>query len=439
MEDSRIKKIGTIIMLAIIFIMLIMIIVNTTAKILYKIGLNNSIICFLAQKDEIQKSVKVNWKEKYPFQEGQTNINEESTINKKDIVEKIYQKLKKVEEEIENQTSDEIIGYEKFLELSYIYDKAIMYSLNSNNSDSTRVKIGDHCCVMDSATDVSQEQESLKNFARYINGKNINFLYIQVPNKIERNNTEIMPIYNDYSNNNADNFINGIKGEVDYIDLRQNIKYTGTDYLKLFFKTDHHWKPETGIWATGEIIDYLNANYNYNINKEMISNINNYNIDVHKDLYFGSDGRYVTLANSKPEDISIITPKFDTNLTVEIPDKGLYKQGTLSETLIDYSKLNYRDIYKSNCYSTYGYGNKAIVKIHNNNIKDGKKLLIIKDSFTNVVYPYLSLGIEDCCIVDLRYFDGSIKTYISEYNPDTVIVMYYTKILNENDNMWIFK
>lgn len=434
MGVSKIKKVGTIIIFLIILIMFILLIVSNMKFLVQKI--KTTILGEIPIEDD---SITIKWKEIYPFKDEKKN--EDDIIQ--DSNKKNLERVKNLIQKIENKTSKEIIGYEKFAELSYIYDKMIMYTLSSNNSIDTRINIDGYWCKINPIPIYANtKKDILKKFKEYLQEKNINLLYVQAPSKIENNIESNLKIYQSYGNRNANNVIDEINKDIDrkidYIDLRQKVKHTGKDYLNLFFKTDHHWKPETGVWATGEIADYLNKHFNYRINKELISNIDNYNIDICENAYLGSDGRYVTLANTKKENISIVTPKFSTYLTVEILDKGVNQKGTFKETLMDFDLLDYfldaKDDYATYHYTIYGYGDRPLIEIHNNIVNDGKKILIIKDSFADVVIPYLSLGVEYCSAVDLRHFSGSLDSYIDEYKPDTVIVLFYIDdILMLND------
>ncbi|MDR2393356.1 MAG: hypothetical protein LBD93_04285 [Treponema sp.] len=66
---------------------------------------------------------------------------------------------------------------------------------------------------------------------------------------------------------------------------------------------------------------------------------------------------------------------------------------------------------------------------------------MIKDSFANVVSPFLSMGVGDLHILDLRYFNGSIRTYIEKNRPAMVIVMYHPSVLSytKHEKMFDFR
>ena len=59
----------------------------------------------------------------------------------------------------------------------------------------------------------------------------------------------------------------------------------------------------------------------------------------------------------------------------------------------------------------------------NEHLRD-KKILIIKDSMVNTVLPFLSMGLKDITLLDIRHFNGSVRRYVEDCKPDIVIVMY---------------
>ena len=278
MEKNNIKKFGVIIVFIVLFIMSILSIINIGARTLYEFGIKNSVIKFLAIRTN-EESININWKEKYPFED-------DKDISKSKI-EVLKERVDKIKKEIEERTSTDMILYEKFIEKSYLYDRVIGYTLVSNSNNNSRVKIEDYWCRLNIPAsyviDIEQKIKNIKEFNQFLENKNIEYIYVQAPSKTEKNSESISPIYYDKSNVYVDELLNGIKDEVDYMDFREIIKEKGEDYLKLFFKTDHHWKPETGFWATEKIIDKLNNDYNYKIDKDRICDINNYDIKVYKD------------------------------------------------------------------------------------------------------------------------------------------------------------
>jgi LmbE family N-acetylglucosaminyl deacetylase len=135
------------------------------------------------------------------------------------------------------------------------------------------------------------------------------------------------------------------------------------------------------------------------------------------------------LKRTNPEDFTIIYPEFKTDFLLEIPSKNIDKQGTF-DIFYRYEEINALNYYGSNPYAAYLYGDVPLLAIKNYLANDGKRILVIKDSFVNVVNPFLSLGVENLEALDIRYFTGSLKTYIERNKPDIVIVMYSPGSLN---------
>ena len=74
-------------------------------------------------------------------------------------------------------------------------------------------------------------------------------------------------------------------------------------------------------------------------------------------------------------------------------------------------------------YSYYLDGNHAFINITNNDVVDGK-LLIIKDSFANCLIPFLINDYHTINVVDLRYLNMPISSLIKQNNYTNIIVMY---------------
>ena len=89
-----------------------------------------------------------------------------------------------------------------------------------------------------------------------------------------------------------------------------------------------------------------------------------------------------------------------------------------------------KDYYKINTYATFSGGDFRLQIIKNNLNANGKKVLLIRDSFACVVAPFLALQTSElhvCDVRDYEYYVGdklNIDEYIKEIKPDYVIVLY---------------
>jgi hypothetical protein len=291
-------------------------------------------------------------------------------------------------------------------------------------------------------TTIAQQQDSLLEYAGnmkalydFLDEKGIDLLYVQAPHKNSKFEDLLPPGVIDYTNANADEFLKLITQEgIDNIDLRQAIQDEGLDHYGMFFKTDHHWTPEAGLWASGEIAAYLNTHYGFDFDNALFDE-GNYDVRAYPTPSLGSLGhRTGILYADCTDEVSVITPRFDSDLTVSTSSKGIVCRGNFSETIFDFS-VDTGNIYTDNIYYLYpGNGALPPLLIIKNNSRVGKQhILIIKDSFAQVVAPFLALGVAQVDMIDLRTYDDSLFDYIEDSNPDLVLFLYNPSMLDCNE------
>lgn len=289
-----------------------------------------------------------------------------------------------------------------------------------------------HLAMTQTAVETEKFATNLIKLNNDLKSKGIDLMYVQAPSKINKYDQKLPTYILDYSNSNVDELLEGIKGSVDYIDVREEMYNAGVSQYDYFFKTDHHWTPEGAFWAfENSVAPILSERYDFQISEEFLD-INNYEIEVYSDWFLGSTGKRVGTAFAGVDDISIITPKFDTSYEFEVPSRTIYRTGSFSEAMFDYSKIEEKDYFSKNPYAVYTGGDFPLNTIKNNNIVEGKKVLLVRDSFACAFAPFLSLVCEELEIIDLRYFsDNTLEEYIDIMQPDIVIFLYNQSSISE--------
>lgn len=272
--------------------------------------------------------------------------------------------------------------------------------------------------------DVSGLADAVIDFNEFLKKQGIPLFYAAAPYKICQYHEGIAGV-RDFSNQNADEFIQLLRQNgIPVLDFREELHRAGMNHYESFFRTDHHWKPETGLWACGVLSDWLNEQTSLDIDTSIFKK-ENYDYNVYPEWFLGSQGEKVTLAKTSPDDFTLITPKEKYDLTCSIYDseKVLFSGRGGFEILLDMSQLEEKALYDKNPYATYMYGDTMDL-ITNNRLKTGGKVLITGDSFTDVVEPFLSLGLSRLDCVDMRIFSGSLETYIEKNGPyDAVVIL----------------
>jgi len=250
---------------------------------------------------------------------------------------------------------------------------------------------------------------------------NIPFLYVQAPFKLPDAHSQLPPTVTDYSNANADKFIAELtSANIDCFDLRPLIFNSGMTQNELFFNTDHHWTIDAAFFATGQIVKKLNSDYGFDID-ESLYDISNYDRKTYEKFFIGAMGRRVGRIYGGVDDFTLITPKFDTSLSLLEDGNTLYK-GSFEDAVLKKELLDENAPLDTNRYAVY-HGDNAELVFENNLVSKGK-ILIIKDSFGVPVYSFLSLGLHEVRAIDVRLFKGNVAEYAEKYKPDLVILMY---------------
>lgn len=324
-------------------------------------------------------------------------------------------------------------------ELSY-HDTLMNVNSVKENALGTRVIEKEDTLVVksDSGSLIGQSKKldinEIKNVVKRIDtlktvaeNNGANFLYCAAPTKelyeISPQNVE------NHSKENYDLFLSELaNSNIPTINFADTIN-NKTDY-EPFYYTDHHWTAKSGFAANNALINELNARYGFEYNKELMV-FSNYSIDHYQNWFLGSKGKKVGtyFTWSGADDFDLITPKFETNLTEEQPFKNQIRTGEFKDTVL-YMENMEKDYYKINTYATYSGGDFRLQIMKNNLNPQGKKILLIRDSFACVVAPFLALQTSELHICDMRdyeYYVGeklNAEKYIKEIQPDYVIVLY---------------
>lgn len=286
-------------------------------------------------------------------------------------------------------------------------------------------------------TSTDYEIQQMTELKEFCEKQGVKLLYVNEPTKyIDDSVIEQQLGQRSYINQNVDLFLSRLdEAGIRYIDLRDNIIEEGKDSFSMFYRTDHHWTVESGKWAAEIIAKELNKDYGYQIDLDVYDDAN-YTYTEYEEAWLGEQGKQLSKAYVGLDDFTCIEPDFDTNYTVNTVNGEL--NGTFSETMID--KDNYRSDDLETIYAClswhYSYLraglNKSVIK--NNNVEKGK-VLVLGDSYDQVMVPFLSLGVNEVRALVLRAYGGSLQKYIKANDIDTVVVAYASFMIGAHDNL----
>ena len=174
----------------------------------------------------------------------------------------------------------------------------------------------------------------------------------------------------------------------------------GASGVSLFYRTDHHWT-SAGAWhgyaalmeAMGEPFEPLGT-------PETVSD------DFYGTLYSSSGVHWLA-----PDTIERYVS--GEGITVENFEKGethgLYVDSFLEE---------------KDKYASFLGGNTPLYIIRNPEAASEEKLLVVRDSYSDAMAPFLSQYFAEIHLVDLRYYRTSVAEYARENGMDRIFVCY---------------
>ena len=366
-----------------------------------------------------EPEIKIDWEALYPFED--TNVKNVKSLRKETLIEKAYAYIK---EKFTDYSSERLFCYQNIIESAKRYENAVKWNMASMSDYNAVVKLHDgYLTTYTPSMDITESANAITGLAEFCRQRGIDFFYANLPTKICISEDKNISGVLDFANQNADRFLAMLNDAgVRNYDFRKLLHEGGMNHHEAFYVTDHHWKTETGLWAARHILRILRDDYAWNVNPDVL-NPDRFNYVIYPEWLLGTQGKKFTLVRTKPDDLTMIYPKYETYLHYEIPDKVINKSGDFS-VVYDFKQVKEKDYYHRSPYHVYGYGDRPFIRSKNNLIRNGKRLLIIRDSFSDCVLPFLYLGIENVDAIDIRHFDGSLISFICKENPETVIVAY---------------
>lgn len=319
---------------------------------------------------------------------------------------------------------------------------SIVKALNMRDYYSaSNIYVTDDKIIWSRADETSTDYEVDQTVAlkKQLDSRGIDLLYVNAPTKyLHDEDFEKEFDVSTYSNRNADRFLQRIEEQgVNCLDLRQEIDREGINIKDMFYHTDHHWTVPTGLWATKHVMEKLNEDYGYDISGDLYEE-NAFRSQLIEKCWLGEQGVKVGSSYVGLDDFTVVVPAYDTEFQISNPYVEQLQEGVDGDfnSLINYQLYESQDnVYTKGSYH-YSYipWGGTFTTIHNANATDKKKVLLLGDSYSQVVEPFMALGVSDVTMVVMRNFGGNLMDYIDENDFDTVIILYAEFMVGAHDD-----
>lgn len=173
----------------------------------------------------------------------------------------------------------------------------------------------------------------------------------------------------------------------------------------IYCRTDHHWMPLGAYYAAQTFANAAGVDF---------KDISTFKAETISD--------FVGTMYAFSQDINIKNDPED--FTYYIPDNYDQCKNDFYDTSFnyDYTGSYFKQVGdpQSNAYLTFFGGDEQIVKIRTN-VKNGRKLLIVKDSYGNAIPSNLTNSFEEIYIIDMRYFNLNLVDFINQLGMTDVL------------------
>ena len=171
---------------------------------------------------------------------------------------------------------------------------------------------------------------------------------------------------------------------------------------EIYYRTDHHWTTLGAWYAYEQYTKAVGGDLQRAQGKKKFRCIS-------KDFY-GTTYAKINYAR-QADKIEIYEPADKLRVVYNMGEKK-------TKTLYDVSFLKTADQ-----YSVFTGGNQAVLEI-TGGIKNGKTLLLIKDSFANSILPFLAEDYDKLVVGDLRQLNVSGDRLLEMFSPTDILILY---------------
>lgn len=241
-------------------------------------------------------------------------------------------------------------------------------------------------------------------------GSNVKVYCMPVPSASEFYSPKSASAWNKSQCPTINNIFSHLNRGVTGVDVYTTLGQHAAEHI--YSRTDHHWSPLGAYYAAREFA---------RVAKVPFRDLKSYEAHTVSG-YVGSMSTYSKDAAVKgsPEDFVYYTPR-DAKYTTTRTIYTVKGKRVISEKVESPSRF-FIPFKGSGAYCTFMGGDHNTTKVVTN-VKNGRRLLVIKDSFGNPVPGFLFYSFEQVHVIDFRYFNKNVKEYVRDNGITDVLMV----------------
>lgn len=253
----------------------------------------------------------------------------------------------------------------------------------------------------------SPDMERATKNAEYINllAENFNVYMALAPTATKINENKLPLFATPYNESEyITDFYGKLSSKVHKVPILETLQKKAPSNEQLYYKTDHHWTT-------------LGAYYGYTAFCETVGikslPLSDFTIETVSNTFYGSLFSKGNFTFIHPDEVQIFYPKTPNPVTVTYEATN---KTTDSLYALEYLALKDK-------YSLFLDGNHPVIHI-NSSVQNGRKLLIVKDSYANCFIPFLTAHYEEIYVFDLRLANMPLSTFAREHQIQDILMLY---------------
>ncbi len=170
----------------------------------------------------------------------------------------------------------------------------------------------------------------------------------------------------------------------------------------IYYRTDHHWTSLGAFYGADAIFEQMDLS---------ALTLSDYSSIEVSDCFCGTTWSSACAWWVEPDNMEIYVP--ENGIEVISNFTGKEEAGSL---------YNPEKLQTKNKYAYFLGGNQPLCVLRSEN--DGPRLLVIRDSYSDCLAPFLSRRFSEVHLFDLRYNRSNVQSYIEDNQIDAVLVLY---------------
>jgi len=186
---------------------------------------------------------------------------------------------------------------------------------------------------------------------------------------------------------------------------------------QIYYNTDHHWTTLGAFYGANAVLERFG--------KEPLKE-SDFTVEIASDDFNGT-----LYSNSGVHWLPADTMEY------WVSEEGLKVTSWMTGAPAEGQLYDRSYLEKKDKYSSFLGGNQPLCVIKNENISDGSKLLVVRDSYSDALAPFLAQRFEEVHLLDLRYFRLPASMYAAQNGIENIAVLYSIPNFISDNNLFL--